>query len=88
MEVRVRLYATLAQAVPEELIAGDAQRVRAGTPLEVELPEESTVSDLIARLELPAEKVRVVFVDGKVRGRDFRLSPGDEVGLFPAVGGG
>ncbi len=31
---------------------------------------------------------RVIFVNGVVRGDEHRLADGDEVGLFPPVGGG
>jgi molybdopterin converting factor small subunit len=88
MKVCVRLYATLAQSMSGDLSSRHPQEIRAGTPLELQLPDGSTLSDLVARLALPKEKVRVAFVNGKVQRLDFRLSPGDEVGLFPPVGGG
>ena len=79
LRIRVRLYATLAQ-----------HRVgaRPGIPFEVHLAEGETVADLVARLELPTAEVKMSFVNGRARPRDWILHTGDEVGLFPPVGGG
>jgi sulfur carrier protein ThiS len=56
--------------------------------MEIELPDKSTLADLVAHLGLPPEKVRVIFCNGRVRPRDHVLADGDEVGIFPPVGGG
>lgn len=77
--VHVRLFATLRRHYPH-LGIGDA--------MAVELPEGATVGELIARLDLPAEQVKVVFVNGIARETDHPLADGDEVGIFPPVGGG
>jgi len=79
MNVRVKLYATLSRYV---------SGVTSGSPLEVELPEDSTLADLVARLALPPQEVKVIFVNGRAREPDYRLAPGDEVGIFPPIGGG
>jgi len=52
------------------------------------LPEGATIADLIHHLNLPAEEVKLAFVNGRARPEDWRLEPGDEVGIFPPVGGG
>jgi molybdopterin converting factor small subunit len=39
-------------------------------------------------LGLPDDVVRVVFVNGRARPRDWALSDGDELGIFPPIGGG
>jgi molybdopterin synthase sulfur carrier subunit len=88
MNVHVRLYATLAQRIPAHLLPGEPRDLRAGTTLHLSLAEGSTVGDLIARLQLPEAQVRVAFVNAKARPLDFSLSPGDEIALFPPVGGG
>ena len=46
------------------------------------------MGQLIEHLHLPADEVKVVFVNGIVRGEEYVLSDGDEVGVFPPVGGG
>lgn len=88
MKIRVRLFATLIQSIPESARACYPQGIRAGVPLEVELPEQSTVADLVEFLNLPSEQVRVAFVNGRARPLDYGLASGDEVGIFPPVGGG
>lgn len=77
--VQVRLFATLRRHYP---------RLGVGEAMQVELAEGATVAHLIEHLGLPAEQVRVVFVNGVARGEDHPLAPGDEVGIFPPVGGG
>jgi len=54
----------------------------------LEMPEEATVTDVIERMKLPEEQVRLIFVNGRHAGRDQVLRPGDRVGIFPPVGGG
>ena len=80
MRVEVRLYATLA-----DLVEG----VTAATPFDADVPDESTIADLIDRLGLPPEAVHLVVVDGRViHDRLAHLPASSRVGLFPPVGGG
>jgi len=79
MRVRVKLYATLGRH-----LAG----VEPGVPFELEVPNEATVADLVNRLNLPREEVKVAFVNGRARPMDWALEAGDEIGIFPPVGGG
>ena len=88
MKVRVKLFATLVRSVPPAVQARFPQGIRAGAPLEVDLPAGSTLDDLAAQLQLPPEEVKVFFVNGRAQEPDYCLSPGDEVGIFPPVGGG
>ena len=79
MKVQVRLYAALVRLVPG---------ATAGTPLEVDLPEGSTLAELVAAIHLPAPEVKVIFANGRAREMSYTLAPGDRVGIFPLVGGG
>jgi sulfur-carrier protein len=88
MQVFAKLYAILSKSLAADVLAQHPEAGRAGVPLPVELREGGTVADLIAALGLPAEQVRIVFVDGRARTPEYRLSPGDEVALFPPIGGG
>jgi molybdopterin converting factor small subunit len=54
----------------------------------VELPEGATVGDLVEYLHLPADQVKVVFVNNVIREAEYPLADGDELGIFPPVGGG
>jgi len=52
-----------------------------------ELPEGSTVSDLIERLGLPREEVKVIFVNNTIVAAGTVLRNGDNVALAPVTGG-
>ena len=77
--VHVKLFATLRQYRPGLGI---------GEAFPVELPEGATVADLIQALGLPQGEVKVVFVNALFREPEHVLDDGDEVGIFPPVGGG
>lgn len=79
MKVNVKLFATLQRYKPD---------VFAGEVFPVELPEGSTLADLVTHLEIRANEVKVMFVNGRARAEMYRLQDGDEVGIFPPVGGG
>lgn len=59
-----------------------------GEPVPVALEEGATVRDLAAHLGVPAEEVKLVFANGLSRDLDYVLVDGDDLGLFPPVGGG
>ena len=80
MIVRVKLYATLRNRAPEHK---DWSR-----PLEVELPDAATVGDLIAHFGVSFPQAIAAVVNGTRRKIDWRLEDGDEVSLFPPMGGG
>lgn len=77
MRVQVRLFATLARHVADR-----------GGILELELPEGSTIGDLVSTLKLPPGELKVTFVNGRRRPLDYPLRAGDRVGMFPPIGGG
>lgn len=79
MKVTVKLYATLSRY---------GQGQRAGTPFEIALPDEATLQNLIDRLKIPLEETRITFVNGIIQEPDWKLKDGDEVGIFPPIGGG
>lgn len=79
MHVRVKLFATLGEFSP----GGGA-----GQPFELNMREGATVQEVIDHLGLPEESVHVLFVNGRARPRDWKLTDGDEIGIFPPIGGG
>ena len=79
MRVCVKLYAGLGRLISNAL---------PGTPLDVLLPEPATVDDLVGQLNLPRQDVKITFVNGRSRPMEWSLADGDEVGIFPLVGGG
>lgn len=88
MKIYVKLFATLIQNVPDSVQALVPQGIHAAVPFQVELPEDSVLADLISLLQLPVDQVKVVFVNGRARPLDHGLAAGDEVGIFPPIGGG
>jgi molybdopterin synthase sulfur carrier subunit len=77
--VDVKLFATLRRVRPNLAL---------GQSFSVALPEGATVANLIDELGLPEEEIKLVFVNATYRELDYVLSGGDEVGIFPPVGGG
>jgi len=79
MRVKVKLYATLGRYAPEG---------QAGKPFELELPGDSSLKTLVEQLYIPVEETRVTFVNGIAKALDDKLQEGDEIGIFPPIGGG
>jgi molybdopterin converting factor small subunit len=79
MRLRVKLFAFLAR------FRGN---LPAGTPFEVELPDGATLADLLRLLQVPAQEVKMTFVNGLAQAEDWPLKDGDEVGVFPPIAGG
>ena len=88
MKISVKLFAFFTKTVSEAVRNRYPEGIRTGIPFEVELPEGSTLADLVDYLALPREQIKVTFVNGRARRLDHPLKPGDEVGIFPPVGGG
>lgn len=74
MRVAVKCFATLDRFTP----ATGA----------VDLAEGATVAELLAALGIPAAEVKLIFRNNRHCGVETPLADGDEVRLFPAVGGG
>lgn len=88
MKIQVKLFATLVQSLPGPVLAQYPEAVRSGHPFELEIPEGSTLVDLVANLALPIAEIKVIFVNGRAQPLDYRLQAGDTVGIFPPIGGG
>jgi len=80
MKVECKLYSSLERRFRE----------KRGTrpPLVFDLAENTTVSNLLADLDVPLASVKLIFVNGIHRDRDTILREGDRVGVFPPVAGG
>lgn len=75
MPIALKCYATLARRQPPDAASFP---VRPG----------ETVRALMARLDIPADQVAIVMLNGKSVELGAALADGDRLGLFPAVGGG
>lgn len=74
MRIKVRLYASLRQDhAPEEA---------------VEVPSGTTVASMIEMLGLHAPTVTLIFINGRHADFQTEVHEGDEIALFPPIGGG
>lgn len=80
MKIELNLYASLARYLPRE----------AGAPRSSiqEVDEGTTILALLHRLQVPMDRVRLIFLNGLHAHGDEPLSEGDRVGVFPPVAGG
>lgn len=79
IKVEVVLFATLSKYNP----AGESSE-----PFTLQLPEGSTVEDVLKRLQIPPQESKQVFVNSRRRDRDYVLKGGERVAIFPPIAGG
>ncbi len=76
MGIEVKCFATLAKYQP-----ADPQNYHF-------VNSPGAVADLLQELNIPAEEVKIIFVNSKSASLETSIKDGDRVGLFPPVGGG
>jgi len=54
----------------------------------MDLPDGTSLRDLVDQLDIPPEEVSLPLINGKYGGLDRELADGDAASLFPAVAGG
>ena len=81
MKVRVKLFATLRDRSPERLDIGESFTIKLDT--------DSTVIDLLDHLNILREEAKIVMINHTTV-LDFSnpLKNGDEIAIFPPIGGG
>lgn len=79
MQIEVLLFGGL-----EKMVAG----AKYAQPVFFELPDGSTVGDLLNRLGIPGNKIFSVLVNGRYAEQNQVLQPGDRAALFPPIAGG
>ena len=77
MNIKVKCFATLAEA--DTCDYKDSR--------EYEVPEGSTVDNLVDHLDIAREEIKIVFRNNKVVDLNTPLAEGDQLGFAPAVGG-
>ena len=77
MKVKVKCFATIAEA--DTCDYKDS--------IEYEVSEGDTVDNLVDRLDLAREDIKIVFRNNKVVDFSTPLAEGDQLGFAPAVGG-
>ena len=75
-QVQVNLYAIL-----RKYVDGAAS-------VEVEIEPGQTIGQLLEQLGVPTDQTRIVFVDSRAADLSGVLQGGEQVGVFPAIGGG
>lgn len=80
MKIELKLYASLARFMPDQKGGSVANTIEVG--------QGTTISDLLEALKLPANAVKLMFLNGiHAKGHEV-LKEGDRVGVFPPVAGG
>lgn len=88
MKITFKLFAMLADHLPDEV---DGAR-REGNVIVLDVPEGTTVQQMIDRFRLPAKLVHLVLVDGTYvapANRGTRvLKDGEALAIWPPIAGG
>ncbi len=72
--IEVRLFATF--------------RENRFTERRMDFPEDGLLKDLLQQLNISADRVGILLVDGSSATGETKLAPGSTVSIFPAIGGG
>jgi sulfur carrier protein ThiS len=88
MKITFKLFAMLSDHLPAQVNGA----VRTGNQIELDLPEGTTVQQVIDRFALPASLVHLVLVDGRYIDKGARaseiLSEGRVLAIWPPIAGG
>ena len=79
MKLRVKLYGTLSQHVPD---------YRHSQGVEVEIPDGAKVKDLLARLEISESQGAVVIMEGQILKTNDTIQSGVTVHVLQSLSGG
>lgn len=88
MRIQLKLFAALAKRLSPMFLDQYPQGLMAGSPINMELPDNGSIADLLKHLGIDKEISLIIFVNGIARNRDHKLLNGDQIGIFPPVGGG
>ena len=77
--ISLKLLATYRSKLPEG---------SAGNTCLLEVSEDSTVGDILAIFDVPADQSSVILVNGYAVQSDAKLADGDEVCVYSAIAGG
>jgi molybdopterin converting factor small subunit len=88
MRVYIRAFASLNRRIAPLLQKDREDVFRAGTTEALDIPDGSSIGDLLKCLQLGEKDAKMVFVNGRACRYDYALHQDDEVGIFPPIGGG
>ena len=78
MKIELRLYASLSVYMPE---------INSATGI-VDIGQGTRIRELLEQLKVPADSVKIIFLNGVHAKGDEILKEGDRIGVFPPVAGG
>lgn len=88
MKITFKLFAMLADHLPQQVEGVSRQ----GNAIVLNVPDDTTVQQLIDRFSLPAKLVHLVLVDGRYIERTERASrvlrEGEALAIWPPIAGG
>lgn len=83
MKIAFKLFASLSDLLPAE---------REGNRIVLEVPDGTTVTDMIARYHVPEKSAHLVLINGvfvpPAERRSRCLAEGDELAIWPPIAGG
>lgn len=79
MKIEVRLFASLGEYLPDHKI---------GDPCFMEVKPEATVGHILARLKVPTDIPKMIFINGRRGSAENMVYEGDRLGIFPLIAGG
>ena len=80
MKIELKLFASFERFMPD--------KTDGGSPPRTEIRDGITVNELLEELKIPANEVKIVFLNGIHAKGDEILQEGDRLGVFPPVAGG
>lgn len=79
MRLTVKLYGTLSRSFDDyDHLSG----------LEVDIPKEASIHDLLDYLNLSSERLGMIYMDGKLLNKKSRLKDGAQIKIFQPISGG
>ncbi len=82
MEIEVKLYANLQDYYPENM------KEKKDNTLVVEVESGTELQELMQKLNIPEEEVKMTFINNRKQEKDYELQDGDKVAIFPPIAGG
>ena len=74
MKIKVKLFATLRKERFDEK--------------DLEIDNGSDIEYLLKKIQLKKEEIAIIFINGKHADLNTVISDGDDIALFPPIGGG
>ena len=74
--------------VTVNLYAGLREFIDGAPSIDLELDSGTTIGQVMQRLGVPVEKTRIIFLNNRAAQPATPIEPGDQLSIFPAIGGG